>query len=85
MRDDIHLHRVDYHSYPALRGEIMTTAQQLIMPVLARVFVAATWYDTANVRSTLYCKAREVIVGDRAEKMAQDEIDGAGQPARGEE
>ncbi|MDI3438319.1 hypothetical protein QLG07_02455, partial [Erwinia sp. V90_4] len=30
MRDDLHLHRVDYHSYPALRGEIMTTAQQLI-------------------------------------------------------
>lgn len=85
MRDDIHLHRVDYHSYPALRGEIMTTAQQLIMPVLARVFVAATWYDTANVRSTLYCKAREVICGDRAEKIAQDDIDMTAQPARGEE
>lgn len=54
----------------------MTTGWQLIMPVMARVFVASTWYDTANVRSTLCCKAREVIVGDRAEKIAQDEIDG---------
>lgn len=24
MRDDIHLHWFDYHSYSALRGEIMT-------------------------------------------------------------
>lgn len=24
MRDDIHLHWIDYHGYPALRGEIMT-------------------------------------------------------------
>lgn len=62
----------------------MTTEQQLITPILARVFVASTWYDTSKVSSKLYCKAREMVVGDRAEKMAQEEIDVAAQPARGD-
>jgi len=53
----------------------MTPGVKVILPVMARVFVASEWYDTDNVRSTLYCKARELIIGDRAEKMAQDARD----------
>lgn len=53
----------------------MTPEVKVILPVMARVFVASVWYDKGNVRSTLYCKARELIIGDRAEKMAQDARD----------
>lgn len=56
-------------------GGIMTPMMRALMPVMARVFVASEWYDTGNLPSTLYCKAREVISGDRAERIAQDAID----------
>jgi len=64
-------------------GEIMTTDMQKIIPVLARVFVSSAWYDTENARSKLYCKAREVVIGDRVEKIAQEEIDQSGQSTIG--
>lgn len=38
----------------------------------ARVMVASAWYDTHGLtkRQRLYCKARELISGDRAERAA---------------
>lgn len=49
----------------------------LITPVLARVFVASSWYDPdgAPLAKKLYCKTRELIAGDRAERIVQIYID----------
>ncbi|MEQ4671668.1 hypothetical protein AB7W30_17515 [Providencia manganoxydans] len=50
---------------------------QKIALVGSRVLLASIWYDTSGMsnRRRLYAKARELIVGDRAEMICQQAID----------
>ena len=40
-----------------------------LKPVLARNFLASTWYETSGMsrKEKLYAKCRELVIGDRAE------------------
>ncbi|EMY6299796.1 hypothetical protein J7S95_12360 [Providencia stuartii] len=50
---------------------------QKIALVGSRALLASIWYDTSGMsnRRRLYAKARELIVGDRAEMICQQAID----------
>ncbi|MTC55252.1 MULTISPECIES: hypothetical protein [Providencia] len=54
----------------------MTEIQKIAL-IGSRVFSASVWYDTSLLprRKRLHAKVRELIVGDRAEMICQQEID----------
>lgn len=47
-----------------------------MIPQLARVFVASTWYSTSGLskKEKLYAKTRELVSGDRAEIISSGNV-----------
>ncbi|EOX9114087.1 hypothetical protein ACPW90_003927 [Providencia rettgeri] len=50
---------------------------QKIAYISSRYLVACVWYDTSSLpkHKHLFAKAKELIVGDRAQEICQQEID----------
>lgn len=44
----------------------------ILKPIMARIFVASTWYETKGCSDSfkLMAKCRELVSGDRAEYLA---------------